>query len=107
MTKKSGDEKQYRGWNHELLSILSQRGHWLPTSATDVTDEDLSLYGKGKAISIEELRSKVDQVKERSLGNNQVDSWATAARNGRKIDEQIWERMHRDRTAAEDEQSSE
>lgn len=92
----------------QLRDALVDSGRALPAVPSHVTDDDLSLYGKGRAKTIDELQSVADAVRSRTtaqpmgpIDSDIANSMAMAARNGELISESVRARMDEDRRTAE------
>lgn len=92
----------------QLRDALVASGRALPTVPSHVTDDDLSLYGKGHARTIDELQSVAEAVRSRTAAQSEepidsdiASSMAMAARNGELISESVRARMDEDRRTAE------
>ena len=89
-----------------LEEVLVRDGHLLPMSAEEIPDGDLTLYGKGVAMDMDELKRLVeDRMSRRGHRATQPtqasESLAMAARNGDLISSSVLTRMRKDREKAE------
>ena len=89
-----------------LQQVLIEHGFMLPCSRKHVTQDDLSMFGKGSPKTIGELEQSAFEVSKRDSHSIQgpdeiVESLAMLARNGKQISESVRVRMRRDRIRAE------
>lgn len=101
----SQDDKKHAELSKQFLAMLSQEDRWFEDS-DEVPAELLELYGRGEALTLDDLKKRVNSITMRMPQPQNDSGWGIAARDGGKISDDVLSTMARDRDREQESRNS-